>query len=173
MEFYEVIQKRRSIRNYIPDKEIPEDVLKRILDSGRIAPSAANRQPWKFIVVRRPDIKKKLSECYKGDWLKDAPAILVVLGYKDRAWVRSKDGYNSITVDLTIALDHMILAAAAEGVGSCWILAFDYEILKNVLKVKESEFVACISPLGYPRDADAFRISPQRKNLEEVVEIID
>lgn len=173
MEFYDVIRKRRSVRNYIPDKDIPEDVLTRILDAGRMAPSAANRQPWKFIVVKRKDIKLRLSKCYKGEWLSEAPVILVVLGYKDKAWVRKKDGFSSIVVDLTITLDHMILAAAAEGVGSCWILAFDYNVLKEVLALNTNEFVACITPLGYPRDIGVFRETAQRRNLDEIVEIID
>lgn len=173
MEFYEVIRKRRSIRNYHPGKEIPEDVLKRILEAGRMAPSASNRQPWKFLVVKRQDIKKKLSECYRGDWLNKAPLILVVIGYTDQAWVRKKDGYSSLAIDLTIALDHMILAAASEGVGSCWILAFDDQILRKVLELNDNEFVACITPLGYPRDPNAFRASAQRKNMSEIVQIIE
>ena len=91
MEFYDVIQKRRSIRNYTPDKEIPQDVLNRILDAGRIAPSAANHQPWKFIVVKNRELRHKLCGCYKGEWLKDAPIILVVVGFKDSTWVRKKE----------------------------------------------------------------------------------
>lgn len=172
MEFYDVLKKRRSVRNYDPQKEISDEVLYRILEAGRIAPSAANRQPWKFVVIKDQKIRDAVCRCYKGDWLKNAPVILVVVGRRDRSWVRAKDGHNSIEVDLTIALDHMILAAAAEGVGSCWIMAFDYEILSNVLKLKENEFVSCLTPLGFPPEGYPAERIPERNNLDEIVEII-
>jgi nitroreductase len=172
MEFYDVLKKRRSVRKFNSNKKISDDILFRILEAGRIAPSAANRQPWKFVVVKDQKIREDICRSYKGEWLKDAPVILVVVGRKDKSWVRLKDGQNSIEVDLTIALDHMILAAAAEGIGSCWIMAFDYDILKTVLKLQEDEFISCMTPLGYPaEDFPADRI-PDRKKIEEIIEII-
>jgi nitroreductase len=171
MDFYTVIKNRRSVRDYDPDRDIPDDVLDRILEAGRLAPSAANRQAWKFKVIRDRSVREGICACYKGQWLKTAPVILVVVGDRDRAWVRQKDGYSSIEVDLTIALDHMILAAASEGVGSCWILAYDYEVLKNVLNLNRNEVVSCITPLGYAKKGE--REEPtRRKKLADIVEFI-
>jgi nitroreductase len=172
MEFYQVLKMRRSVRHYDPGQTISDEVLFRILEAGRIAPSAANRQPWKFIVVKDPKMRERICQCYKGEWLKNAPVILIVVGRRDKSWVRVKDGHNSLEVDLTIALDHMILAAAAEGVGSCWIMAFDYEILSSVLNLKENEFVSCLTPLGYPLDKHPDDRIPDRNKLEDIIEII-
>jgi len=172
MEFYDVLKKRQSVRNYDPQKEISEKVLFRILEAGRIAPSAANRQPWKFVLVKDQKLREEVCRCYKGEWLKNAPAILVVVGRRDRSWVRPKDSHNSLEVDLTIALDHMILAAAAEGVGSCWIMAFDYDILGSVLNLQENEFVSCLTPLGYPPEDYTGDRPLDRKKLDDIIEII-
>ena len=172
MDFYDVIKNRRSVREYDPEKEIPDDVLKRILEAGRIAPSAGNRQPWKFLVVKSEEIREKVCQSYGRGWVRNAPVMLVAVGYRDRAWIRPKDGHNSIEVDLTIAMDHMILAAAAEGLGTCWIIAYDYDLLKSALNLKEDEFVSCITPLGYPPDTYEKREMPERKSFDQVVEVI-
>ncbi|MEI7825993.1 MAG: nitroreductase family protein, partial [Chlorobiaceae bacterium] len=92
-------------------------------------------------------------------------------GNRDEAWVRSKDGYNSIETDLTIVMDHLILAATCEGVGSCWIAAFDPEILRDVLGLKKNEAVFAITPLGYAA-ADAVLTPKRRKSVEEIVEFL-
>lgn len=172
MDFYRVIKQRRSIRDYDPHRDIPDDVLKRILDAGRLAPSAANRQAWTFKVVRSQSIRGEICGCYKHPWLKNAPVILVVVGDRDQAWVRQTDGHSSVEIDLTIALDHMILAAAAEGVGSCWILAYDYERLKEILNLKQNEVVASITPLGYASQGEPAEKEPRRKDLAGIVEYI-
>ena len=172
MDFYDVIKNRRSVRDFDPEKEIPDHILNRILEAGRIAPSAGNRQPWKFIVVKSKKNRDKVCQCYERSWLKTAPLLLVVVGNRDRAWIRPKDNHNSVEVDLTIALDHMILAAAAEGVGTCWIIAYDYDVLRTALNLKDNEYVSCITPLGYPPDNYDKRLMPERKSLDQIVEII-
>ncbi len=116
--------------------QIDERIINRILNAGRIAPSAANRQPWKFVVVQSKDKLEKLHQCYGRDWFHNAPYVLVVKGYKNLAWERPYDGYNALETDLTIAMDHMILAAEFEGVGTCWIAAFDPEKLNDVFGFK-------------------------------------
>jgi nitroreductase len=172
MDFREVIKSRRSLRRYDPNKQIPEDCLRRILEAGRIAPSAANKQPWQFLVVKDPEMRQKLCSCYDRDWLKKAPVILVIVGNKDNAYVRRDDGHNSLEVDLTIAMDHIILAAADEGVGSCWIIAYDYEKLKRVLHLADHQYVSCITPLGYAPEGYETRDMPPRKDFDEIVKII-
>jgi nitroreductase len=172
MRFYDVIKQRKSIREYVLNKPVPDDVLNRILDAGRCAPSASNRQPWKILAIRDETLRQRVCRCYRGEWLKSAPIILVVIGYRDQAWIRQKDGHCSLEVDLTIAMDHMILAAAAENIGSCWIMAFDYDVLREVLKLNENQFVSCITPLGYAADAALAAPDSSRKKFEEVIEII-
>ena len=172
MEFYNLIRARESVRDYDPQKLVSNDVLHRILEAGRLAPSAANRQPWKFVVVSSPEKLKEVRECYHKDWFGQAPHVLVVVGDRTRSWVRQYDGYNSIETDLAIAMDHMVLAAANEGVATCWIIAFDYGKLAKALGLREQEVVYCITPLGYPHDG--FRKNGQkiRKPLDEVVRFI-
>lgn len=169
MEYYELIRNRESIRNYDPDRKVPQDVLERILDAGRLAPSACNLQPWEFLVIRSPEVLAKVRACYHREWYKEAPVILVVLGLKDKAWVRSFDGYNSIETDLSIVMTHLILAAENEGVGTCWIEAYDPAILRKALDLNENQVVYSITPLGYPQKGFTKKGTKNRKALEEIV----
>ncbi len=172
MEFYELIKTRESVRDYDPSKPVSREVLNRILEAGRLAPSAANRQPWTFVVVSSEEKLKEVRECYPREWFQQAPHILVVVGDKSKTWIRSYDGYNPIETDLAIAMDHLILAAANEGVGTCWIIAFDYEKLAKAIGLKENEVIYCITPLGYPHDDYQPKGKKIRKSLEEVVRFI-
>lgn len=172
MDFYELIRNRESIRDYDPKRPLDKETLYRILEAGRLAPSAANRQPWRFVVVSSKEMLAKVRPCYQGAWFKDAPHILVVVGRPDQAWVRQKDGHNYLETDLTIAMDHMIMAAEYEGVGTCWIAAFDPDILNEALSIKENERVFCITPLGYPRAGFKKQGDKRRKPFDEVVQIL-
>jgi nitroreductase len=170
MDFTELINTRESIRSYDPSRPVPEETLKRILDAGRIALSAANRQPWKFLVISSPEMLEKVRPCYNREWFSDAPHVIVVVGLKDQAWTRSFDGYNSVETDAAIAMTHIILAAENEGVGACWIANYDPAKLREALGISGSREIFGITPLGYPRPV--FRKSgiKKRKNLEELVE---
>lgn len=172
MEFYRLIKQRESVRSYDLQKKVPIEILHRILDAGRIAPSAHNRQPWTFVVVSSDEMLKKVRPCYQREWFQNAPQILVIVGDKSKAWVRQKDGINSIETDLAIAMDHIILAAENEGVGTCWILAYDYEILAKAIGLKENETIFSITPLGYPEEGYQRRNNKIRKPLDEVVRYI-
>ncbi len=171
MDFFKVIKERESVRDYDPDKKIEKDKLIKILEAGRIAPSAANRQPWKFIVISSNEMLHKVRQCYHREWFKNAPHILVVTGNKSESWIR-QDKYNSIETDLTIAMDHMILAAEAEGIGTCWIAAFDYDILRNALKLDTDQVIFSITPLGYQNEGYHKKHNKIRKSFEEVVEFV-
>jgi len=172
MDFYEVIEERESVRSYDSKKPVLPEVLDRILNAGRIAPSAANRQPWTFVVVSTEEKLATVRPCYQRDWFQNAPQILVIVGDKSKAWVRPKDGINSIETDLAIAMDHIILAAENEGVGTCWILHYDYEILAKAIDLKENEIICCITPLGYPEAGYHKRHNKIRKPMEKVVRYI-
>ncbi len=169
MELSDVIQYRVSVRNYDPEKQVPKEVLKRILEAGRLAPSATNAQPWKFLVISSAEMRSRVHESYTASWFRDAPIILVVTGSRKDAWTRSYDGYNSLETDLTIAMDHMILAAENEGVGTCWIEAYDPAKLRSALSLAEDDEVFSITPLGYPRSGFVKQIQKKRKPLEEIV----
>jgi nitroreductase len=143
-------------------------VLARILDAGRVAPSAANRQPWRFLVISSREVLTQVRRCYPKPWFQDAPHVLAVTGRTGEAWTR-QDGWNSIETDLAIAMDHMILAAENEDVGTCWIASYDATILRNALSLTSDEKVYAITPLGYPKPGFAKKGQKQRKNLQEVV----
>ncbi|KPK63277.1 nitroreductase [candidate division WOR_3 bacterium SM23_42] len=152
MEFYEIIKKRKSVRKYKSDP-IPEDVLNRILDAGRMAPSAKNYQPWHFIVVRDPEMKKKVAEaCRNQPFMAEAGVIICGCALEKIAWGRMGNYMASWPHDLTIALDHIILAATNEGLGTCWIGAFDEKMVKDVLGIPDDVRVVALTPVGYPAE---------------------
>ncbi len=169
MEYYDLIRTRASIRNYDPEQKVPEEILNRILEAGRLAPSASNRQPWTFMLVSSEKKLHEVTASYPRKWFQDAPHVLAVVGNKTQSWVRPYDGYNSIETDLAIAMDHMILAAENEGVGACWIIAFDYDKLASALGLSENEVVYCITPLGYPKTGFRKKGNKIRKPLSEII----
>jgi nitroreductase len=172
MEYTDLIRTRESVRNYDPDRPVPKEILKKILDAGRFAPSARNYQPWKFLVISSNTMLEMVRACYNRDWFKDAPHILVALGLRNQAWNRSYDGYNSVETDVAIALTHIILAAENEGVGACWIAAYNPALLKEALNIDENQMIFGITPLGYPKPGFQKTLIKKRKSLEEIVEFL-
>ena len=172
MNFHNLIANRESIRSYNKDRKIPEDTLIRILDAGRLAPSACNNQPWEFLLVSSDEMLKKVRPCYKAHWFQAAPHILIVKGFRNKAWIRPTDGYNSLETDLTIAMDHIILAAEFAEIGACWVAAFNPEILKKALELNENEEVFAITPLGYQVDGFMKYSNKKRKPFNDVVKFL-
>ncbi|MEO0162509.1 MAG: nitroreductase family protein [candidate division WOR-3 bacterium] len=166
MEFYEVIKKRRSVRKYKSDP-IPDEVLKRILEAGRIAPSAKNIQPWKFVVIKDSETKKRIAEACRGQhWMADADVIICGCALEKIAWGRMGGYMSSFAVDLAIAMDHIILAATNEGLGTCWIGAFEEKKVKEILGIPDDVRVVALTPIGYPAEEPKDR---GRKEFHEVV----
>ena len=172
MDFYDLIRTRESVRDYDSKRKIDDSVLYRILNAGRLAPSASNRQPWTFLLVSSEEKLEKVRACYQKSWFQQAPHILIIIGDKTKSWVRSYDGYNSIETDLAIAMDHIILAAEYENVGTCWIEAYDYKILSDAVCLKENEVIFSITPLGYQNKGYQKQCNKERKPLEEIIKII-
>jgi len=170
MDFNEVVRTRRSIRSFKPDP-VPEEVLNRILEAVRIAPSGSNRQPWKFIIVKDKAMKKRLvPACGNQKFIADAPVVIVACGY-NIGWNRG--GYMgdmSMLVDVSIAFTHLVLAARVEGLGTCWIGSFNNEEDKKILGVPEDVNIVAITPLGYPK-AEGFTEPGSRKPLAEIVSV--
>ncbi len=172
MDFFDLIKNRESIRDYDPERLVETDKLHRIIDAGRLAPSAANRQPWRFYVISSAENLEKIRPCYSKKWFSDAPHVLIVAGKRSEAWTRSSDGYNALETDLTIAMDHIILAAEALGVATCWIAAFDPDKLGQAGILDPDEEVFAMTPLGYPKTGFVKSGKKIRKPLDEVVKFV-
>jgi len=167
MDFLELAEKRRSVRAYKPE-EVPEPMIQRVLEAGRLAPSACNKQPWRFIVVRNEMNRRALGAAYAREWFWKAPVVIVVCILPKEAWVRSYDGKNYAMVDGALAMDHMMLAAAEMGLGTCWIGAFDPAALHEILGLPDGVEVIGMTPLGYP-DIEQNPRTRSRRPLGETV----
>lgn len=164
MNVMEAIRTRRSIRAY-KDQPIEEEKLKRVLEAGRLAPSASNQQEWKFLVVRDKETRAKLAEAAHGQTFVGEAAAVIVGCAVETSKVMSC-GQLAYPVDLAIALDHMTLAAVEEGLGTCWIGAFEEGDAKKILGIPEQVRVVSLLPIGYPQSEPSAR---PRKSLDEVV----
>jgi nitroreductase len=165
LNVFDAIKLRRSIRRY-KRKEVEKEKLIRIIEAGRLAPSATNSQPWHFIVITNPEIKKRLGESYPKDWFVNAPVIIVACADPSKAWVRS-DGEEYWKVDVAIALQNMVLCAVEEGLGTCWIANFNEKIVKEVLGIPSGIRVVAMTPLGYPDEVKGE--VHDRKPVEEIL----
>jgi nitroreductase len=165
VEFYEAVQIRTSVRSY-SDQPIPDEIVERVMDAARIAPSANNLQPWRFVLVRDHALRRQLVPlCFRQAWIADAPIVVVACSVPTKGGI---GGYaDSRLVDVAIAVDHLTLAAAAEGLGTCWIGAFDNEGLKALLDIPPEANVVAVTPLGYPR-SPVSSPAKQRRRLDEI-----
>ncbi len=163
MDVYEAIKTRYSVRDY-QDRPIEPDKLERVLDAGRLAPSGHNRQEWKFVVVSDPDLRAGLGAGSNQPFVGKAPVVIVTVGTDpDRVM---KCGMPADPMDCAIAIDHMTLAAVAEGLGTCWIGSFAQDACRELLGVPDSARIVELLPIGYPAGEATQR---PRKDLDEVV----
>ncbi len=165
MELYETIKARRSIRAY-QNKPVEEAALSRILEAGRLAPSWCNRQCWRFIVVQDPAMRAMLGEVVSNpskECYTDAPYVIVVCADPSDSGVTGGKEY--YLVDCAIAMEHMVLAATAEGLSTCWVGAFPEYPVRNVLRIPSEIKIVGITPLGYAAEEPE---PMPRKPLDEV-----
>ena len=166
MEVAEAIKTRRSVRKY-KSTPIPEELVKKVLNAARLAPSAANLQPWRFVVVMDEDVKRQLAAaCNNMSWISRAPVVLVACADMDVAIAMIGGYMNSAPVDVAIALTQMSLMATSEGLGTCWIGAFKEERVSALLNLPKGCRVVSVMTLGYPDETPA---TPGRKNISEIV----
>ena len=168
MEVFEAIRERHSVRAYLSD-EVPSGKLEKILEAGRLAPSAGNIQPWHFIVVSDLEKRRKLSKGRFAKFLVESP--VVVVGCGDR-----KASPNWYAVDTTIALQNMVLTATSEGLGTCWIGSFNETKVKKVLNIPERFSVVALLALGYRREnldlsGKVLHFFRRKKKLEKIVSV--
>jgi len=168
MNFLDLAKKRYSCRKF-DHKTVEDDKLNLILEAGRIAPSAANYQPWHFIVIREKENRKRIHPIYHRDWFKEAPCVIIICGDHNQSWKR-KDGKDHCDIDIAITVDHMTLQAAELGLGTCWICNFDKDLCVKLLNLPQNLEPAVILPVGYPLDtADPGRHKTKRKPPGEIV----
>ena len=166
MDVFEAIKKRRSIRSYRTDP-IDDKIITRLLEAMRLAPSAKNLQPWKFVVVRDPNIKERLvTACRNQTFIAKAPCIIAACAFEKQSYDKMGSYMSSWAIDVAIALDHLSLAAASLGIGTCWIGAFNEGEVKKVLDIPADVRVVALMPLGYPEYVPPPK---PRKSLEEIV----
>jgi nitroreductase len=161
MELMDVITKRTSIRKYKPDP-IDEEKIRYVLEAARLAPSWANWQCWKYIVVTDDSLKKIITQ---HEWATEAPAIIV--GCADPKQSGKDHGQDYYMLDMGISMEHLVLAATEQGLGTCWIgKYFDEKTVKKVLEIPKNFKVVAMTPLGYPAEES---IVKPRKKFEEIV----
>lgn len=165
MDFIELARQRYSVRAYKPDP-VEDEKLIQVLEAVRLAPTAANRQPFQFLVVHTAGRETELSTIYHRSFFVQAPLIICACAAPSLGWKRSSDGVNYTIVDVSIAFDHLTLAAASLGLGTCWIGAFNAASCRKVLGIPPDVDPIALTPLGYPADAPCPKV---RKPLDELV----
>lgn len=166
MDTFEAIHKRHSIRAYEPTP-LPKEKLMKILEAGRLAPSASNIQPWHFIIVRDAEKRKILAKARWAKFLAEAPVVIVGCG-------NQKVSPKWFMVDVAIAMQNMVLAATSEGLGTCWVGSFNEGEVKKLLKIPEKYRIVALLAVGYPREklnltGKILHLVRRRKKLSEIV----
>lgn len=164
--FYELYDRRKSVREY-QDRPIEKEKMERLLTALSRAQSAANRQPWHFIVVEKKE-RAELDAVFTKEGFRGAPVVIVACADPREAWVRKTDKVNYAWVDVTIAITEMIGAATAEGIGSCWIASLEAERVKRILGIPPQIEIVGIIALGYPA-TELKREEKARKPIREII----
>ena len=167
MNFCKLASTRQSVRSFKSEKPSKE-ILEQVMEAVRIAPSAVNYQPWKFIVVCNDDLLSKLHECYPREWFSSAPTCIVALGNHQEAWHRQADGKDHTDIDVSIAIDHLILQAAELGLGTCWVCNFDSPKVSKLFQLPDYLEPIALIPIGYPTD-ELIAKDKKRKSQDEIV----
>lgn len=166
MTLGDIFTSRNSIRCFLP-KAVENEKLQHILEAGRLAPSACNKQPWTFLVINELEAKKALCNCYSRSWFAEAPLYIVIIGHHNEAW--SRPSGNSVDIDTSIATTQMMLQAHELGLSSTWVCAFDQDLCKKLFGMSEEMEPVSILAIGYADENRITQTDKKRKSLEEVV----
>ncbi len=165
MNVMDAIRTRKSVRSFL-DKPIEDEKLGAVLEAARLAPSASNRQEWRFIVVKDEDMRKQIAEAAKNQtFVGEAPVVIAACAEGVNHIMAC--GQLSYPIDVAIALDHITLAAVELGLGTCWIAAFDEKKVKSLLGIPDKIRVVELMPIGYPSDNSA--VPKKRTALDSIV----
>jgi len=168
MTFKELCEARYSCRKY-KNQPVEAEKLEYIKECVRLAPSAVNRQPWKFVIVdgSEPEKLAAVKASYHREWIQQAPVVIICCEDRINCWTRKYDNKNHADIDIAIATEHLCLAAAEQGLGNCWVCNFDVKQLRDTVQLPDGYEPSVLVPLGYPDDE-----KPQktRKPMHEVWE---
>jgi nitroreductase len=164
MEFLELVKKRYSCRAYRSDP-VEDDKLRQVLEAARLAPTACNLQPFQLIVIHTKGREAELRRIYSSSWFTQAPVIICACSVPSESW-RRRDSKNYCDVDVTIAMDHLILAATNLGLGTCWVGAFNPDSAREILGLPDDAEPIAFTPIGYPADRPGRK---SRKSFDELV----
>ncbi len=160
-------QQRCAVRDYI-SQQVSDEMLQYVLEVARLSPSAVNYQPWQIVVIRNPELLARMvEEVYPRQWFATAPCCIVVCGNHNESWTRSRDGKDHCDIDVAIVTQQMVLAAAEQGLGTCWVCNFDVEACKRILQLPEAVEPIVLLPIGYPASMPS--TEKQRKPIEDIV----
>ncbi|MDG5800358.1 nitroreductase family protein [Marinilabiliaceae bacterium ANBcel2] len=167
MKTLELLKLRQSVRKF-SDKKISDSLIKKIIEAARIAPSAVNYQPWKFIIAQSNESLNKVYESYPREWFKNAKQIIIACINHDESWKRGADNKDHGDIDIAIAVDHITIMAASEGLGSCWVCNFDPQKIKESFNLPQNLEPAVLLPIGYPIVEPAVE-NKKRKSLNDIL----
>ncbi len=165
MNFLDLVKKRYSVRSY-EERQIENEKMEYIMECVRLAPSAVNFQPWHFYVVTDSERLDALKSTYKREWIQSAPCIIVACANHEESWHRRSDNKNHADIDLAIAIEHLCLAAAEQGLGTCWVCNFDAALCHEVMAMPENVEPIALIPIGYTPDAEV--PGKKRKTIEDI-----
>ena len=165
MEYSKLIAARYSVRAYRPDP-VEDEKLNAVLEAARLAPTAANRQPVQLVVMHTAGREEEIGKIYRKPWFVQTPIVIGVCAISSLAWVRESDRFNARMIDAAIVADHLILEAANQGLGTCWVAAFNVEAARSVMGLPDEAEPVVFTPLGYPADQPGPKV---RKPLGELV----
>lgn len=172
MNIDKLFLERRSVRSF-SDKPIDKKIVLELLNAARMAPSAVNYQPWRFFVCTSDEIKQRIVESYPRNWFKSAPLYIVACADKSQSWKRPSDEKDHGSIDVAIAVTHLMLKATERGLGTCWVCNFDAAILKEALNLDKVLEPVAIIPLGYPDPSKInTKAEKNRKSVSEFTEWI-
>lgn len=164
MNFLDLVKQRYSCRSY-QAKSVEQEKVDYVMECVRFAPSAVNKQPWRFHVISSDSDKEKLRQCYNREWFTTAPMYVIASILHDEEWVRS-DGKRHGDIDIAIAVEHLCLAATEQGLATCWVCNFDADLCRQLFSLAANEEPAVLIPLGYAADAPKDKV---RKTTEEII----
>ncbi|MCI4360763.1 MAG: nitroreductase family protein [Thermoplasmata archaeon] len=171
MDLFEAIRTYRSCRQYLP-KPVPSEKLRAVLGAARLAPSQGNFQPWRFVVVQDDELKRRLAQaCVRGRIVGEAPVVVVAFSVEEDIPVTIGGYISAYPLDVAVAIDHLQLAATAEGLGSIWMVDFHEDKVRAVLGVPEGIHPIAILPLGYPAEPNGQSKADAdgRKSPDEII----